>query len=133
MDEETKIEEEQAEKLTSELGREILRTYALRDSMQYFQGKSAGKVKVVPILHFQDPIPWVEFRIGIKTLYILKDVQGFVHQLDRHARVRYGKKLEILMDRSAFCETSLPIVDFMVRAVKELEQMESPLLTTGDR
>ena len=133
MDEETKIEEEQAEKLTSELGREILRTYALRDSMQYFQGKSAGKVKVVPILHFQDPIPWVEFRIGIKTLYILKDVQGFVHQLDRHARVRYGKKLEILMDRSAFCETSLPIVDFMVRAVKELEQMESPLLTKDAR
>ena len=44
MDEETKIEEEQAEKLTSELGREILRTYALRDSMQYFQGKSAGSL-----------------------------------------------------------------------------------------
>ena len=31
MDEETRIDEEQEEKLTSEYGREILRTYALRD------------------------------------------------------------------------------------------------------
>lgn len=133
MDEETRIEEEQEEKLTSEYGREILRTYALRDSMRYFQGKSAGKVQLVPILHFEDQGPWVEFRIGIRTLYILKDVQGFVHQLDRHARVRYGKKLEILLDRSVFCEESLPIVDFVVRAIKELQQMKSPLLETDAR
>ena len=44
MDEENKNRRRRAGgKLTSEYGREILRTYALRDSMRYFQGKSAGK------------------------------------------------------------------------------------------
>ena len=133
MDEEVRQDEEQEEKLTSEYGREILRTYALKDNMHYFQGKSAGKIRLVPVLHFRQHESWAEFKIGMNTLYVLRDVQGFVHQLERHARVRYGKKLEVLLDRGVFSEESVPIVDFVARAVRELSRMESPLLQRDPR
>ena len=40
----------------------------------------------------------------------------------------YGKKLEFLHDRSAFSHDSLPMLDFCVHMVEELERLKSPVL-----
>ena len=74
----------------------MLRSYALRESARYFQGKSAEKVELSPVLYLEPEGASVEFRIGITTKYILKDIPEFVQQFHRHARVSYGKKLEVL-------------------------------------
>ena len=129
MDEEVRAGEELAqEAVTSEYGREMLRSYALKESVRYFQGKSADKVELMPVLHLDGREPSVEFRIGITSKYVLKDVAEFVRQFARHARVSYGKKLEFLHDRSAFSKESLPVLDYVLRVVGELERLQSPIL-----
>lgn len=114
--------------VTSEYGKEMLRSYALRESARYFQGKSAEKVELSPVLYLEPEGASVEFRIGITTKYILKDIPEFVQQFHRHARVSYGKKLEFLHDRSAFSHDSLAMLDFCVHMVEELERLKSPVL-----
>ena len=119
--------------VTSEYGKEMLRSYALRESARYFQGKSAEKVELSPVLYLEPEGASVEFRIGITTKYILKDIPEFVQQFHRHARVSYGKKLEFLHDRSAFSHDSLAMLDFCVHMVEELERLKQRATHQSER
>lgn len=127
VDKQLEVSEPVPQTLTSESGRDMLRSYALRDGVRYFQGKSAGKVELIPVLHIDGEIPALEFRIGISTKYVLKDLPEFVRQFHRHARISYGKKLEFLHDRSAFTRDSLPVLDYILQVVQELERLKSPV------
>ena len=114
-------------------GRRMLSSYALRENARYFQGKKAGTVDLKPILNLEQSSPRVEFRIGISTQYVVKDLSEFAEQMRRHARVRYGKKLEFMHHPSAFTTRGLLVVQMIMRILDELEEAGSPLLQNQEQ
>ncbi|MBQ6240116.1 MAG: DEAD/DEAH box helicase [Firmicutes bacterium] len=109
---------------------DLLKEYTLRENAQYFRGGSAGDVDIIPCLipagFRKDPgVPAgtsaVEFRIGITTKYLIKDIAAFLKRFERHVKYSYGKKLDFIHDVSALTPSGRTMYRFMERTVREYQ------------
>ncbi len=57
----------------------------------------------------------LEFKIGSKQMYRIKDLTRFYDDMLNKNKFRYGLKLELLHCREAFEKESLPLLDFLMK------------------
>ena len=57
----------------------------------------------------------IEFKIGDKQTYKLKNLVDFYNRMQNNETYKYGQKLEFKHEREAFTENSLPILDFIMK------------------
>ena len=91
----------------------ILMENGMRQQLQYRQQSVKGKVTVEPTYHNNDGKISVDFKIGIKQKYVLKDLKAFAAAVRNNEFVQYGAKLEFYHHISAFDSDSVPIVEFI--------------------
>lgn len=57
----------------------------------------------------------IEFKIGDKQLYRLKDLPSFYERMLKKESFRYGAKLEFIHTEEAFSEESLPLLHYILK------------------
>ncbi|MFP3156227.1 SNF2 helicase associated domain-containing protein [Lachnospiraceae bacterium ZAX-1] len=66
----------------------------------------------------------VEFKIGNKNMYVLKNIASFVESVNTMSWVSYGKKLEFYHTMEAFSEKSRLFVDFMIQEIRKKKETD---------
>ncbi len=92
----------------------LFQKQALKKSLPVIQNDTYGKVKLEPEFQFNGYQFYVEFKIGVSRMYVLKDVMAFGERIKNEANYSYGKSLEFHHTLSAFKEESRPLVKFLV-------------------
>lgn len=67
----------------------------------------------------------VEFKIGAKKLYVVKNIVSVIHAVDTVSEFTYGKNLGFIHDRTAFTENGLFWIDTMRDIIKTLFNVDS--------
>ena len=67
----------------------------------------------------------VEFKIGAKKKYVVKNIVSVIHAVDTVSDFSYGKNLSFIHDRTAFSEDGLFWIDTMRDVIKALYNVES--------
>ena len=79
--------------------------------------KQKGTIKIEPIIYyekFSGDIK-VEFKIGNKKMYKIKNLADFYTRMLNKESYKYGQKLEFIHTREAFAEESKPLLDFVLK------------------
>ena len=77
----------------------------------------AKNIQIIPKIYyddFQKKIK-IEFKIGDKQLYKIKNLPDFYTKMLHQEPYQYGAKLNLIHKRESFSEESLPILDFMLK------------------
>lgn len=98
---------------------EMIYDYAMEERAGYLQPDVIGQIELEPKLH-RDYKGWsVEFKIGAKTKYVLKDLHAFLEAMEKKEKVDYGKKLGFIHEVGAFTRESRELVAFLGKYVGE--------------
>ncbi len=75
------------------------------------------KVKLEPVIIYKQNTNEVrlEFKIGNKQMYRIKNLPEFYDQMQGKLKHKYGLKLEFVHCREAFEKESLPLLDFLMK------------------
>lgn len=67
------------------------------------QSEIAGQVDLVPVfsINYSRKLS-VDFQLGVKRMYVVKDIPRLLAAVEQHAKVRYGKNLEFFHTPDAF-------------------------------
>lgn len=57
----------------------------------------------------------VDFKIGTKQLYKIKNLVEFYNRVLKQEHFKYGAKLEFTHTKNAFCEASFPLLNFILK------------------
>ena len=90
-----------------------------KNTLPLLQQDTYGKVKVIPYVFYENAELQVEFKIGVKKMYIMKDVITFVRELEMQHEYAYGKNLKFVHMMEAFEPESAPLVFFIKNWVRE--------------
>ena len=92
----------------------LLGQYSMRATSKYMLPEMIlGKVELEPYFEMDYGYARLEFKIGIETKYILKNISGFLHSIHVNEKVHYGKKLDFYHHMEAFTEKSKRLIRFM--------------------
>ena len=82
------------------------------EAVQYAQN-----VHIIPKIYYDDfqKRMKVDFKIGDKQFYKIKDLPDFYTKMLHQEAYQYGAKLNFIHKREAFSEDSLPVLDFMLK------------------
>lgn len=93
--------------------KQLLDVHMRRKTAPVVQKGVHGQVVLEPHLELnQDEID-LTFKIGVSQMYILKDISGFLENLDESREYSYGKKLSFIHTEDAFTEESRNLVRFI--------------------
>ncbi len=99
---------------TTQALRNLLNEYSMRSTSRYMLPESIyGKVRLEPFVQMEYGYARVEFKIGIDTMYVLKNISTFLESIHKCERVHYGKKLEFYHHMDAFDEGAKRWIAFM--------------------
>ncbi len=102
----------------------LLNQYSLKASSKYMLPESVyGKVELEPHFEMNYSYAKVEFKIGVDTKYVLKNITAFLESLNANEKVRYGKKLEFYHHMDAFTEFSKRIILFLQQALEDKKRL----------
>lgn len=79
--------------------------------------KNLGTIKIVPTLHidkYSDNIK-IDFKIGNKRLYKLRDLSQFYINMMNKEKFRYGQQLEFVHTKEMFDEDSQKALEFIMK------------------
>ena len=79
--------------------------------------KQKGTIKIEPIIYyekFSGDIK-IEFKIGNKKMYKIKNLADFYTRMLNKESYKYGQKLEFIHTRDTFSEESKPLLDFILK------------------
>lgn len=121
------------------------RNYPLEDLINTFENKikervkleqKAGSVVLKPILFLsgKDDIG-IEFTIGDKRQYVVKDAYELAYNIQNKVNVTYGKKLEFDHDLSGFEKDSKPLAVFLrdeAEAYRQIVKKSSGLFNSSN-
>ena len=88
-----------------------------KDEQEKEKPKPIGDLKIIPtviIKEFEKKIK-VEFKIGNKQFYKIKNIPEFYDHMMAGENYRYGSKLEFVHTKQAFQTTSLPILEYILK------------------
>ena len=57
----------------------------------------------------------MEFKVGLKQLYKIKDLTEFYDNMIQKQIYKYGAKFQFMHEEDSFCEESKPILEFMLK------------------
>ena len=103
---------------TTPVIRDLLRRQRVKATAPLMQGAVHEQVILEPHFKCIDNTAAVEFKIGIKTRYVLKDVFAFARNMESNAEYSYGKNLKFLHTLSAFEPLSRKLAQFILRWVQ---------------
>ena len=73
-------------------------------------------VQIVPVIKKEAYNRFsVSFKIGVTQLYKIRSLVEFCDALESESTCLYGKKLEFIHKRNAFCKDCLPLLDFIIK------------------
>ena len=77
----------------------------------------AKNIQIIPKIYYDDfqKKMKIEFKIGDKQLYKIKNLPDFYTKMLHQEPYQYGAKLNFIHKRESFSEESLPILDFMLK------------------
>lgn len=64
----------------------------------------------------------VNFKIGEKSMYILKNLMEFYNAFEQKRVLYYGQKLHFIADKNKFCDSDKKLLDFVLSQVKLLNK-----------
>lgn len=99
--------------------RDLLRRQRIKTTAPFMQGVPYEKVSLEPFFKCSSGSIEVDFKIGIDTKYVLKDVFEFAQNMESNAEYSYGKKLKFLHTVNAFDPLSQKLVNFLLCWVQE--------------
>lgn len=71
-------------------------------------------IRIEPVLEIRNrDVLAVTLKVGETKRYVVKDLEGFLHDIDTNARKRYGNELELLHHRNSFDDASQVLLDFL--------------------
>lgn len=106
-------------KETTPVIQDLLKRQRIKSAAPFMQNVPYEKVNLEPFFKFNKNNIEVEFKIGIDTKYVLKDVFEFAGNMESNAECSYGKKLKFLHTLSAFDPLSQKLANFILRWVTE--------------
>ena len=89
--------------------------------------KVRGDIKLEPKIFYDKFVNQmqVEFRIGNKKMYKLKDLAEFYTRIIEKEFYKYGEKLEFLHTKDAFEESSKPLLEFLLKYAEIIKYANS--------
>lgn len=77
----------------------------------------AQNIKIVPKIYYDDfnKKMKIEFKIGDKQLYKIKNLPDFYTKMLHQEPYQYGSKLNLIHQKESFSEETFPILDFMLK------------------
>ena len=97
------------------------------DSAETLEIKNKGKIKLEPKIiydKFSSDMK-VEFKIGNKKMYKIKDLSEFYTRMLERKEYKYGEKLEFVHTRESFEEDSKPLLDFLLKYAEIIKYANS--------
>lgn len=102
-------------KLTEPAMGRVLEYYRRKKEIPFLQPQELGKVKIEPVLHVNTESVSLEFRIGNKKMYVLKNIKDLVRAVQNMENVSYGKELAFIHTMHAFTADSQKILKFILQ------------------
>ncbi len=93
----------------------LIQDYKEKERLIFQQDAINGTVELIPYVKVSYGKIHVEFKIGGKKKYVLKNTQVFADSLRRRELVKYGKELEFYHTLEAFTEESRPLAKFLLQ------------------
>ena len=87
----------------------------------------SGDIKIEPTIYydkFANDMK-VEFKIGNKRMYKIKNLSEFYTRMMNKELYKYGEKLEFIHTKSAFSEESLELLDFIMKYAEIIKYANS--------
>ncbi len=109
-------------KETTPVIKDLLKRQRMKSTLPLMQNLPYEKVSLEPHFRYSENSAVVEFKIGIDTKYVLKDVFEFTQNMTSCAEHSYGKKLNFIHTLSAFDPLSQKIVRFILNWVQENQE-----------
>ena len=92
----------------------LLSQYSMRATSKYMLPETIyGKVELEPYFEMDYGYARLEFKIGMETKYVLKNISAFLHSVQVNEKVHYGKKLDFYHHMEAFSEEAKRLIRFM--------------------
>ncbi len=92
----------------------LIRQYKEKERLAFQQAELKGAIDLVPLLSVSYGQLQVEFKIGGKRKYVLKNIMTFANAMRRGDLVSYGKELEFYHLPEAFTERGRALAEFLV-------------------
>ena len=93
----------------------LIQGYKEKERLAFEQDKLNGTIELTPQMQITFRKIFVEFKIGGKKKYVLKNTQAFADSLRRREFVKYGKELEFYHTLEAFTKKSRPLAEFLIQ------------------
>ncbi len=93
----------------------LINTYKQKERLNVQQNQIKGTIELIPELHMSYGQVNVDFRIGSKRKYVLKNTHTFADAMNRGELVSYGKELKFYHTLEAFTTKSQPLVEFVLQ------------------
>ena len=94
--------------------KDLLYARARRNTLPVLEFDTYGKIRLEPHLTVNRESIGLAFKIGVKKMYVLKDVFDFADKMSRSEKHSYGKNLEFLHCMESFEDESKPLVEFVM-------------------
>lgn len=94
--------------------KELLNRHAVNRALPLTHSETFGKVKLVPKLTVTENSIELEFKIGTKKLYVLKNVFDFETNIMNNASYKYGANLEFVHVLDSFEDESKEMVNYLL-------------------
>ena len=108
---------------TSRAAQQLIRNISYHGLQNVMTRRDLGTIRLVPRIILKEDGAKVDFKIGSKKLYVIKDLVSFAEACRYKSTVRYGKDLEIVHDDGIFTEDSQPLYEFIMRYIEQFEAM----------
>lgn len=103
----------------------LIQGYKEKERLSFWQNDINGTIELVPLIGINYGKIQVEFKIGGKKKYVLKNTQAFADSLRRRELVRYGKELEFYHTLESFTEDSRPLAQFLLQEADARREIRS--------
>ena len=101
---------------------DLIKHYKARERLAYQQMELNGSIKLYPEMSLSYGGLNVEFKIGHKKKYVLKNIRTFVEAMEQERYEYYGKELEFYHTLDAFSQESRPMVEFLIAEIRNPSQ-----------
>lgn len=99
---------------TPEALKSLLGQYSMRAASRYLLSEDVyGKVELAPNFAMAYGYATVDFKIGVESKYVLKNISAFLSAVASGERVHYGKKLDFYHHMEAFTEDAKRLIAFL--------------------
>ncbi|MCI8484208.1 MAG: DEAD/DEAH box helicase family protein [Lachnospiraceae bacterium] len=100
----------------------LINQYRERERLAYSQMELLGTIDLVPQVSISYDQIYVDFQIGAKKKYVLKNVDRFADAVKRQEFITYGKELEFYHTLEAFTERGRKVAEFLILETENRNQ-----------